>query len=121
MPFKSTQPDIRLPTDLSIWDWLFDSSSSVLNRHSPSELRGYSNGITGERIDYGQVKEASTFISTALAKKYGMKEGEPVAIFSPNNIWYPVAMVRVSELTATMRAANGLEPPAWNPSSWYDP
>ena len=93
MPFKSTQPDIELPRDISIWDWLFDSSASVLRKHESSELRGYCNGLTGERIDYAQVREASTYLSTALVKKYGLKEGHPIALFSPNNIWYPVAMV----------------------------
>lgn len=95
MPFKSTQPDINLPRDVSIWDWLFDSPASVLRKHSSSALRGYSNAITGERIDYAQVREATTYLSTALVKKYGLKEGHVVAMFSPNNIWYPVAMVGI--------------------------
>ena len=93
MPFKSTQPDINLPTDVTIWDWLFDAPSSVFRKYPTSELRGYSNAITGDRIDYAQVREATTYLSTALVKKYGLKEGHSVALFSPNNIWYPVAMV----------------------------
>ena len=93
MVFKSAEPDIQLPTDLSIWDWLFSSPSSVLNRYPASQLRGYSNGITGERLDYGQVRDVTASISTALVRKYGLKEGETVALFSPNSIWYPVAMV----------------------------
>ncbi|MCJ1275348.1 hypothetical protein MMC21_003150 [Puttea exsequens] len=93
MPFKSTQPDINLPTDVTIWDWLFDAPSSVFRKYPTSELRGYSNAITGDRIDYAQVREATTYLSTALVKKYGLKEGHSVALFSPNNIWYPVAML----------------------------
>ena len=93
MPFKSRQPDIHLPSDLTIWDWLFDSPSSSVNRYSASQLRGYSNGLTGERLNYAQVRDVTTSISTALVKKCGLKRGEVVAIFSPNNIWYPVAMV----------------------------
>ena len=98
MPFKSTQPDIQLPTDLTIWDWLFDSPSSSVNKHPISQLRGYSNGITGERLNYAQVRDVTTSISTALVKKCGLKSGEVVAIFSPNNIWYPVAMVSTKRL-----------------------
>jgi len=93
MPFKSTQPDVNLPQDISIWDWLFDSPASVLNKHPSSALRGYSNALTSERIDYAQVREATTYLSTALVKNYGLREGHAVALFSPNNIWYPVAMV----------------------------
>ena len=93
MPFRSKQPDIHVPTDISIWDWLFNSPASTLNRYPETELRGCSNGLTGERIDYRQVRDVSTAISTALVKKYKLKQGEVVALFSPNNIWYPVAMV----------------------------
>lgn len=93
MPFKSTEPDIQLPTNISIWDWLFDSPSSILNGRPAHQLRGYSNGITGERIDYLEVRDVTTLISTALVKRYGLQEGQTVAIFSPNTIWYPVAMV----------------------------
>lgn len=93
MPFRSTQPDISLPTDVTIWDWLFNSPSSSVKKNPSSALRGYSNGITGERINYAQVREATTYLSTALARNYGLKEGEVVALFSPNSIWYPVAML----------------------------
>ena len=93
MPFKSRQPDIKLPRNISIWDWLFDSPSSVLNENSSSTLGGYCNTITGERLDYAAVKEVTSYLSTALVKNYGLGEGGTVALFSPNNIWYPVAMV----------------------------
>lgn len=48
--------------------------------------------MTKERINYRQIKEYSTYVSSALVKKYGMKEGDTVALFSQNTIWYPVAM-----------------------------
>lgn len=93
MPFKSRQPDIELPRTISIWDWLFDSPSSVLNTTSRSALGGYCDALTGQRLNYAEVKEVTTYLSTALVKKYGLREGGTVAVFSPNNIWYPVAMV----------------------------
>ena len=95
MPFNSSQGSVDgyLPRHLSIWDWLFDSPYSVLRKYPTAKLRGYSNAITGERIDYAQVREVTTYISTALVKRYGLKHGDVVALFSPNNIWYPVAMV----------------------------
>ena len=90
------------PTGLTIWDWLFDSPYSVLFRNANEPIRGYNNAFTGERIDYAQVKEHTIHLSTALVKKYGLKNGETVALFSPNTIWYPVAML------GTLRA--GLPP-----------
>jgi 4-coumarate--CoA ligase len=84
-----------VPTDLTVWDWLFDSSYSPLRNHPASALRGYTNAITKERVSYAQVKEYSTYLSTALVKKYGLQENQTVALFSPNTIWYPVAMLGV--------------------------
>ena len=99
-----------MPTDVTIWDWLFDGPSSFLTKHPQSALRGYQNAITGERIDYGQVKEATTYLSTALVKNYGLKAGNTVALFSPNNIWYPVAMLGTLRAGGVVSGAS----PAYN-------
>jgi 4-coumarate--CoA ligase len=48
--------------------------------------------LTKERLNWLQVKEAATHLSTALKKRYGLQEGDTVALFSQNSIWYPVAM-----------------------------
>ncbi|KAI4208502.1 MAG: hypothetical protein LQ346_000012 [Caloplaca aetnensis] len=104
MPFKSSQPDVTIPTDLTIWDWLFDSSYSPLAQKGP--VAGYTNAITGERVDYAQVKELTTYLSTALVKTYGFKVGETVALFSPNSIWYPVAMFAVLRAGGVMSGAS---------------
>ncbi|KAL9606921.1 MAG: hypothetical protein Q9167_008110, partial [Letrouitia subvulpina] len=91
------------PTKLSIWDWLFDSSYSPLKKSPPPiALRGYTNAITGERIDWQQVKDHTTHLSTALVRSYGLEQGQTVALFSPNTIWYPVAML------GTLRADSGV-------------
>lgn len=82
-----------MPRDLTVWDWAFDSTYSPLNRFPESELRGFQNAITKERINWKDVKECTTYLSTALVKKYGLKEGDTVALFSRNTIWYPVAML----------------------------
>ena len=82
-----------VPTDLTIWDWLFDSPHSPLRKHSGASLRGYTNAMTQERISYAQVEKYTTYLSTALVKDHGLKEGDAVALFSPNTIWYPVAML----------------------------
>ncbi|KAL8750907.1 MAG: hypothetical protein Q9184_006249 [Pyrenodesmia sp. 2 TL-2023] len=108
MPFKSSQPDVTIPTDLTIWDWLFDSSYSPLARDGP--VAGFTNAITGERVNYAQVKEYTTYLSTALVKRYGFKEGGTVALFSPNTIWYPVAMFAVLRAGGVMSGAS----PAYN-------
>ncbi|CAE6997725.1 hypothetical protein CFE70_000539 [Pyrenophora teres f. teres 0-1] len=108
--FKSRQPPIDLPTDLTDWDWLFDSAYSPINRNPANELAGFQNALTKERVDWADVKRYSTFISTALVKKYGLKEGETVALFSQNTVWYPVAMFAGLRVGAKISGAS----PAYN-------
>lgn len=93
--------DNAVPTELTTWDWLFDSPHSPLAKVPESQLAGYQNAVTKERINWKQVKDYSTYLSTALVKKYGMKEGQTVSLFSQNTIWYPVALhgaIRAGEI-----------------------
>ncbi|KAI7535322.1 acetyl-CoA synthetase-like protein [Hortaea werneckii] len=93
MPFKSSQQDIIFPRHLTTWEWLFeDRTYSPLARFPEKELGGFTNGLTKEKLNWREVKDNATFISTALVRKYGLKEGDTVALFSQNTIWYPVAM-----------------------------
>ncbi|KAH7142198.1 hypothetical protein EDB81DRAFT_843619 [Dactylonectria macrodidyma] len=99
MVFTSRYPDIYYPKDLTVWEWAFeDPRYSPLFRYPPDEVAGFTNSATGERLDFIQVKEYSTHVSTALVKRYGLQVTDTVALFSQNTIWYPVA------LFATLRA-----------------
>ncbi|KAF2115195.1 hypothetical protein BDV96DRAFT_493550 [Lophiotrema nucula] len=108
--FKSKQPPIDLPTELTDWDWLFDSKYSPINQYPEDQLAGFQNAITKERVNWRQVKEASTHIATALVKKYGLKEGQTVSLFSQNTVWYPVAMFAGLRVGAKISGAS----PAYN-------
>lgn len=48
--------------------------------------------MTNERVNWREVKEYSSYICTALVKRYGLKEGDTVSLFSQNSVWYPVVM-----------------------------
>lgn len=109
--FQSTQPRINgrnnrfdmviniladqknlVPSDLPVWTWLFDSKYSPLKKATGAQIQGYTNAATEEHISYADLKVLSTHISTALVKRHGLNEGDTVALFSPNTVWYPVAM-----------------------------
>ncbi|PNS20606.1 4-coumarate--CoA ligase-like 7 [Sphaceloma murrayae] len=93
MHFKSKEPDINLPRQITVWDWLFESPKySPLHQYADKDLAGFTNAITKDRLNWRQVKEVATHLSTALVKKYGLEQGQTVALFSQNSIWYPVAM-----------------------------
>ena len=90
--FKSRKPDINVPWHLPIWTWLFDSEYSPLRKNSAKDVKGFTNAATKEHLSYADIKAHSTHLSTALRKNYGLQEGETVSLFSPNTVWYPVAM-----------------------------
>lgn len=83
----------KVPADITVWNWLFDSKHSILNTTPSREVRGYTNAITKERVSYAQVKGYTIYLSTALVKKYGLQPTQTVALFGQNTIWYPVAML----------------------------
>jgi acyl-CoA synthetase (AMP-forming)/AMP-acid ligase II len=45
-----------------------------------------------QHLSYTDLKTHTTHLSTALVKKYGLQQGQAVALFSPNTVWYPCAM-----------------------------
>ncbi|KAI5917649.1 hypothetical protein F4810DRAFT_695529 [Camillea tinctor] len=110
--FKSQYPDISFPPSFTIWEWLFgeDSKHSPLNRFREDELAGYVDAITKERVSWKDVKETATYISTALVKKYNLKPGQTVSLFSRNTIWYPVTLFAAIRVGGVVSGAS----PAYN-------
>ncbi|KAF2656009.1 4-coumarate-CoA ligase 2 [Lophiostoma macrostomum CBS 122681] len=108
--FKSRQPPIDLPSELTDWDWLFDSKYSPINNYPADQLAGFQNAITKERVNWADVKQHSTHICTALVKKYGLKAGQTISLFSQNTVWYPVAMFAGLRAGARISGAS----PAYN-------
>ncbi|KAI1747207.1 acetyl-CoA synthetase-like protein [Xylaria castorea] len=110
--FKSKHPDISFPKDVTIWEWLFEKESEAcpFNKYPEDQLAGYVDAITKERVSWKYVKEAATYISTALVKEYGLKEGDTVSLFSRNTIWYPVMLFAAMRVGGVVSGAS----PAYN-------
>ena len=77
---------------MTIWEWLFDSPTSRLSQNKPSDIGGFTNAATKERIGFDLAKEYAIKISTTLVHNFGLSKGDVVALFSPNTVWYPIAM-----------------------------
>jgi 4-coumarate--CoA ligase len=52
------------------------------------------------------VKEYSTFLSTALARKHGVRAGTNVSIFCSNSIWYPITLFAAIRLGAVVTGSS---------------
>lgn len=61
-------------------------------------------------MSWAQVKEATSFIATALVKEYSFQAGDTITLFSGNTIWYPVAMFSAIRIGGIVSGAS----PAYN-------
>lgn len=111
--FKSKHPDIHLPTNTTVWQWLFDDASPASPlRGNPADhaLAGYLDATTGERLSWRQVRDNATYISTALVRKYAFAPQDTLSLFSPNSIWYPVTLFAAVRVGGVVSGAS----PAYN-------
>jgi 4-coumarate--CoA ligase len=99
-----------VPQNLTTWQWLFNSKHSPLTRFRSHEIKSFTNAQTKENLSYHDIKNNATYLSTALVKNYGFQEGEIVSLFSPNNVWYPVAMHGAARVGGIVSGAS----PAYN-------
>ncbi|KAM3542424.1 hypothetical protein ARSEF1564_004642 [Beauveria bassiana] len=103
MLFKSSYPDIHVPPDLTLWQWLFDAPSPAAgccsSRGDSLPTREYINTTSNNnnnnvRLTHAQVRDAAAALSAALAHHprhgRGLRPGDVVAIISPNAVTYPV-------------------------------
>ncbi|KAH7041244.1 phenylacetyl-CoA ligase [Microdochium trichocladiopsis] len=114
--WKSVHPTLEIPTDITTWEWAFehpayspvaraelqqqqqqqqglgDQQHQAAGRSTLPSLGHYTDAFTKQTLDFGEVKSAAARLSTALARRYGLRAGETVSLFSTNSIWYPVAM-----------------------------
>lgn len=108
-----TDNPLAVPTDVTVWQWLFDeeSSASPLNgKIAKQDLAGYADAHTKERVSWQEVKEYSTYLSTALVRKYGFQPEQTLSLFSRNTIWYPVTLFAATRVGGVVSGAS----PAYN-------
>ncbi|KAI0531637.1 acetyl-CoA synthetase-like protein [Xylaria digitata] len=109
---RSRHPDISFPTDVTIWEWLFEESSKYcpIAKYPEKELAGFVDAITKERVSWKDVKVDASYISTVLAREYNLNSGDTVSLFSRNTIWYPVMLFAAMRVGGVVSGAS----PAYN-------
>ncbi|KAH7000559.1 hypothetical protein EDB80DRAFT_811779 [Ilyonectria destructans] len=110
MPHKSPHPDIPYPKNQTVWSWLFESARfrSLPENYQPAVI----NAITKEQITFRQLKQYAEQLSGDLVRRCGLTEGDTAILFSPNTIWYPVAMhaiIRVGGIVGGLSPSSNAE------------
>ncbi|KIW99599.1 uncharacterized protein Z518_11012 [Rhinocladiella mackenziei CBS 650.93] len=111
MLYLGSKLDTPVPTDISIWSWLFDQAlpTSKFNR---DQTAGFRDAKSQEFLPFAEVKSLATYLSTAIAQRYDIKTGSHVTIFCSNSIWYPVvtfSTVRLGAIVTGSSPEYGLE------------
>ncbi|CAG8645289.1 26322_t:CDS:10 [Dentiscutata erythropus] len=86
MIFKSKYPDIKLP-QVGIYQYVTSNPNKV-----PDDKVIYMDGISGKNYTFGEVKHESKKLAAGLQDRLGFKRGDTLAIFSYNQIDYPIVV-----------------------------
>ncbi|MEZ4524048.1 MAG: 4-coumarate--CoA ligase family protein [Thermomicrobiales bacterium] len=82
--FRSPHPDVEIPTNLSLPDFLFQRAAPRRDKVA------FVDGETGATLTFGEVIEDSRRVAAGYAA-LGLQRGEVVALYSPNNLDWPIA------------------------------
>ncbi|EME43928.1 hypothetical protein DOTSEDRAFT_171858 [Dothistroma septosporum NZE10] len=108
--WKSDHPDLDIPTNITTWQWVFESEEYSPVVYAPQNHGYYENAVSKERLYYSEVKEKATQMSSALIREYGLQVGDTASIFAGNSIWYPVALWSIIRAGGRINGAS----PAYN-------
>ncbi|PVH77935.1 4-coumarate-CoA ligase 2 [Cadophora sp. DSE1049] len=93
MIFKSSHPDINIPTNITTYSFLFSNTNKYfLAQGADSNQKGFTNTSTISRLTHPEIQTLASKISTALTLKHGLQPGDVVSICSPNTIQYPAIL-----------------------------
>jgi 4-coumarate--CoA ligase len=86
-----------VPSDTPLWSWLFESQHFGSTTDS---VGGFTDAETGEHVSYPDLKQQTTFLSTALTRHLHLQQGDAVILYGKNSIWYPVIALAAVRLGA---------------------
>jgi len=84
MIFRSIYPDVEIPEDVSVTDYVLAAAEGREN--APAIIEG----LTGETVTFGELVASVRRVAGALQKR-GLGKGDVVSIYSANTVTYPIA------------------------------
>lgn len=102
--FHSEFPDVGI-VDLPLHDAVLGDAGRFGDR--PALV----DGVTGETVTHAQLGHAVRRVAAGLAEA-GVRQGDVVALFSPNSVGYPMACYGATRAGATVTTVSSLATPA---------
>ncbi|KAF0561076.1 acetyl-CoA synthetase-like protein [Gigaspora margarita] len=100
MIFKSKYPDIKIP-QVGIYQYVTSNPNKI-----PDDKVIYVDGVTGRSYTFGEVKHESKKFAAGLQDMLEFKRGDVLAIFSPNQVDYPIAVLGTFAAGGKVTTAN---------------
>lgn len=100
--YKSNFPPVPLP-DLDIYSFLFHPNE--FNTRLPHDRKVLIDGHTARSLTYAEVRDLSSRLAAGWIDKVGLKKGDIVAIFAPNQ--YDHLVVYLSLMAAKCTVTPG--------------
>ncbi|CAG8611492.1 14525_t:CDS:10 [Dentiscutata erythropus] len=100
MIFKSSYPDLKIPQD-GVYQYVTSNPNKI-----PDDKVIYVDGITGKGYTFGEFKHESKKFAAGLQDVLGFKRGDVLAIFSPNQVDYPITVLGTIAAGGKVTTAN---------------
>ncbi|RIB11180.1 hypothetical protein C2G38_2250325 [Gigaspora rosea] len=100
MIFKSKYPDIKIP-QAGIYQYVTSNPNKI-----PDEKVIYVDGVTGRSYTFGEFKHETKKFAAGLQDKLEFKRGDVLAIFSPNQVDYPIVLLGTIAAGGKVTTAN---------------
>lgn len=101
MTLKSPHPDVMIPEDISLTDFVLQRAAEL------GDKAALIDGPTGRTLTYQQLAGAIKLVAASLAQR-GFKKGDVFAIYSPNLPEYAIAFHGVATLGGINTTINPL-------------
>jgi 4-coumarate--CoA ligase len=113
-----------VPPQVTVYDWLLNTEGTGLlaAKAAGKEIGGFIDSPSGFKVNYEQLKEWSTAMSTELYHSHGLRSGDIAAFMSRNTVWYPVTMfaiMRLGKLSFLLQMSNSRRYHQWELSCLY--
>ncbi|KAF0550628.1 acetyl-CoA synthetase-like protein [Gigaspora margarita] len=100
MIFKSKYPDIKIP-QAGIYQYVTSNPNKI-----PDEKVIYVDGVTGRSYTFGEFKHETKKFAAGLQDKLEFKRGDVLAIYSPNQVDYPIVLLGTIAAGGKVTTAN---------------
>lgn len=100
--YKSPLPNIPVP-NIDLYSFIFNANE--YNQRKDLDRPAFIQGETGKSLSWHQIREKSSYLATGWAENVGLKKGDTVAIFAPNQ--YDHGVLYLSLLAAKVTISPG--------------